>query len=342
MFYILYGLDDFSLGQYINQIKEGLGDLKMLEVNTSRLDGGKLTENELKNNCYAMPFLSPSRLVIVDGLLGQFEPKREKQQSANTGTGKAGKRLKEWQNLEDIIRKMPQSTVLILFDAEIKKDKNPLLKKLMPLVKDLNSLAEVMVFPSLKWGELRDWVQRRVSEESADISNGAVTLLIELIGSNLWNMNNVIQQLSLYVQGSAINEKDVADLADYSRESNIFLLVDAIVEGKSKVAQRMLYQMYQSGFSAAYILSMITRQFRLIALALELDPGLSRWQIQSKLGVSAYPLEKTLKQAKSYNMSQVSRAYTELIRTDMAIKSGKYLDNQLALEFMILSIGRTG
>ena len=166
--------------------------------------------------------------------------------------------------------------------------------------------------------------------------------MIELVGSNLWSMSNVIQQLALYVQGRAINEKDVADLADYSRENNIFLLVDAIVEGKSNAAQKMLYRMYQSGSSPSYILTMITRQFRLIAQALELDPDLSVWQMQTKLGVSGYPLEKTLKQAKLYNLSQVSRAYTELIQTDMAIKNGKYLDNQLALEFMILSIGRAG
>lgn len=341
MFYILYGLDDFSLSQYVKQIKEGLGDPEMLEVNTSRLDSGKLTENELQNNCYALPFLSPSRLVIVDGLLGQFEYKRGNQQSAGTGTGREEKRTKKWQNLGEIIRKMPQSTVLILVDAEI-KGKNSMLKKLEPLLKELKSTAVVKVFPLLKLGELKAWVKKRVSEESADISNGAVTLLVELIGSNLWNMSNEILKLALYVQGRAINEQDVADLTDYSRESNIFVLVDAIVEGKNKLAQQMLYQMYESGSSPSYILSMITRQFRLIAQALELDPGLTGWQIQNKLGLSGYPLEKTLKQARSYDMSQVSRAYAEMIQTDMAIKNGKYSDNQLALEFMFLSIGRTG
>lgn len=341
MFYILYGLDDYSLSQYIDKVKGGLGDPEMLKVNTSRLDGKKLTEKELKNNCYAMPFLSSYRIVMVEGLLGQFEYKRGKQQPVNTGIVKAGKKLKEWQNLAGIIREMPQSTVLIMVDAEIKA-KNPMLKKLEPLLEELKSLAEVRVFSSLKGRDLRAWVKRRASEESADISDKAVMLLIELIGSNLWSMNNEILKLALYVQGRTINEKDVADLADYSRETNIFLLVDAIVEGKSNVAQRMLYHMYQSGSSPSYILSMINRQFRLIAQALELDSGLSGWQIQTKLGVSGYPLEKTLKQAKSYNIKRVSSAYAELIRTDIAIKSGEYLDNQSALEFMILSIGRAG
>jgi len=341
MFYILYGLNDFALSQYINKIKEGLGDPEMLKVNTNWLDSGKLTENELQNNCYAMPFLSPYRLVIVDGLLGQFEYKRGNPQSANTGTGRAGRKMKEWANLVEIIRKMPQSTVLIFVDADV-KGKNTLLKKLEPLLKELKTTAVVKVFPMLKMGELKAWVNRRVSEESSSISSGAVTLLIELIGSNLWSMNNEILKLSLYVQGREINEKDIADLADYSRENNIFLLVDAIVEGKNKEAQQMLYRMYQSGSSPSYILSMITRQFRLIAQAMELDPGLSRWQMQTKLGIAGYPLEKTLKQVKTYDMNKVTKAYSELIQTDIAIKNGKYSDSQLALEFMFLNISRAG
>jgi len=340
MFYILYGLDDYSLNQYINQIRKGLGDPEMLKVNTSRLDGGKLTANELKDHCYAMPFLSPFRLVIVNGLLGQFEPKRGKQPSASNGT-KTRKKLKEWQNLEEIISGMPQSTVLMLVDADI-TNKNSMLKKIEPLLKELKSKAGVKVFPLLKWRELRTWINKRVVEESADITDGAVTLLTELIGGNLWGMNNLIQQLLLYVQGRTINEKDVADMADYSRDTNIFLLVDAIVEGKSKAAQGMLYHMYQSGSSPSYILTMITRQFRLIAQVLELSPGLSRLQIQGKLKLSDYPLDKTLRQAKSYDSSRINMAYEEMIQTDLAIKSGKYLDNQFALESMILSIGRAG
>ena len=43
MFYILYGSNDFALSQYINKIKEGLGDPEMLKVNTNLLDGGKLS-----------------------------------------------------------------------------------------------------------------------------------------------------------------------------------------------------------------------------------------------------------------------------------------------------------
>ena len=344
-FHILYGLDDYSLGEYIDEIKAGLGDWEMLKVNTSRLDGRKSTEKELADCCYAVPFLSPVRLVIVDGLLEQFESKREKQQSDSTDMARSGKRLKPWQNIEEIIRSMPRSTVLILVDADI-KDKNPILKKLVALVKELNEpvkkaelLAEIKVFPQLRGSRLRYWIKDRVLEENATISEEAVTLLIELAGSNLWTMNNEIQKLLLYVHGRDINEKDVADLADYSRETNIFVLVDAIVEGNSREAHRMLYQMHREGSSSAYILSMITRQFRLIALAHDLKPGLPKWQIQSKLGLVGYPLDKTLKQARSYDLEHIRKAYSELLQTDLAIKRGKYGDDHLALEIMLSSLG---
>ena len=344
-FHILYGLDDYSLGEYIDEIKAGLGDWEMLKVNTSRLDGRKSTEKELADCCYAVPFLSPVRLVIVDGLLEQFESKREKQQSDSPDMARSGKRLKPWQNIEEIIRSMPRSTVLILVDADI-KDKNPILKKLVALVKELNEpvkkaelLAEIKVFPQLRGSRLRYWIKDRVLEENATISEEAVTLLIELAGSNLWTMNNEIQKLLLYVHGRDINEKDVADLADYSRETNIFVLVDAIVEGNSREAHRMLYQMHREGSSSAYILSMITRQFRLIALAHDLKPGLPKWQIQNKLGLVGYPLDKTLKQARSYDLEHIRKAYLELLQTDLAIKRGKYGDDHLALEIMLSSLG---
>jgi DNA polymerase III subunit delta len=332
MFHILYGLDDYSLSQYIDEIKAGLGGSEMLKVNTSRLEGQRLTAKELADHCHTVPFLSPYRLVIVDGLLGLFEVRQERQQSAVTAAISTRKALKEWQNIEAIIKGMPESTVLIMIDAEVKNN-NPLFKRIGPL-------AEVRSFPLLKGDKLRAWIKQRLLAGNTAISERAVTLLIELIGSNLWSLDNEVQKLLLYVHGRNINERDVAELADYSRKTNIFVLVDAIVEGNTREAQRMLHQMYREGSSTAYILFMITRQVRLIALARDFDPGLSKWQIQNKLGLVGYPLEKTLKQARSYDLKHVSKAYAELLQTDLAIKRGTYGDDQVALEIMLLNMGR--
>ena len=329
MFYILYGRDDFSLHRALGKIKADLGDSEMLAVNTSTLDGPHLTLNELRNQCGTAPFLSSYRLVIVDGLLQCFEPSQGRSQPAK-GARRYESKLKEWQGMDSYIERMPKTTVLILVDGNI-KGPNPLLKKLSPL-------AEVKRFPLLQGKNLRTWIEHRVIEEEGSITPQAVSLLVNFIGGDLWAMNNEIQKLVLYSQDHPIREDDVRQLVSYAQEANIFAMVDAAAEGRTGLAQMTLHRLYQDGVAPTHVLAMISRQFRLIALVKDLEPGLSYQQIQDRLGLkSSYSLDKTLAQAKLYNLESIKQAYDKLLETDSAIKTGKYSD-ELALELLVAEL----
>jgi len=327
MLYILYGRDDFSLNQAVEKIKVNLGDLETVATNTTRLEAKNLNLGELRNKCDVAPFLSSHRLVIVDGLLGRFEAKPRKPRS---GRSKSGNELGEWKDFPSYIERMPETTVLVLVDEEVMSH-NPLLKKLSPL-------AEVRAFPLLQGRDLRAWVLQRVKEEGGNISPQAANLLAELIGGDLWAMDGEIQKLLLYSQERPISEDDVRKLVSHVQEANIFALVDAVAEGRTELAQRILHRLYDEGVAPTYILVMITRQFRLIAQARDLGKGLSRRQIQDRLGLkSSYSLDKTLSQAKLYDFEGVKRAYDKLLETDLAIKTGKYSD-KLALELLVTEL----
>ena len=327
MLYILYGQDDFSLYQAVKEIKASLGDWEMVAAGTTNLDGQRLTLNELRDKCGAAPFLSSHRLVIVDGLLERFEVKQSRPRS---GKGKSGNGLGEWEALASYIKQMSETTVLVLVDGEV-KGQNPLLKKLSPL-------AEVRAFPLLRGKDLKAWILQRVKAEGGDITPQAVNLLAELIGGDLWAMEGEIQKLLLYSQERPINEDDVRQLVSHVQESNIFALVDAVAEGRTELAQRILHRLYDDGMAPTYIMVMITRQFRLIAQARDLGKGLSHLQIQDRLGLKpGYGLDKTLRQAKLYDFEGVKRAYDKLLETDLAIKTGKYSD-KLALELLVTEL----
>ena len=329
MIHIFYGPDDFSLHQAIKKIKADLGDSEMLAVNTSRLDGRHLTLNELRNACGAVPFLSSYRLVIVNGLLKRFEVTQGKPRSSK-GIRKSQNKLGEWQDMDSCIKQMPETTVLILVDGKINAS-NPLLKKLSPL-------AEVKRFDLLVNKYLERWIEQRVREENGNITPQAVRLIIELIGGDLWAMSNEIQKLVLYCQGRSIGVEDVRQMVSYAQETSIFPLVDAILEGKNKIAQRLLHQMYQEGASTTDILGMITRQFRLIALAKDLEPGLSYQQTRDRLGLKPkYPLGRLLAQARMYSFEGIKQAYDKLLETDLAIKTGQCND-KLAIELLIAEL----
>jgi len=329
MLYIFHGQDDFSLNRALERVKADLGDPQMLAVNTTKLGGQMLSLSQLKDNCNVAPFSSPYRLVIVDGLLKRFEPKPGKQRFSKHAITKSENELGE--GLVSYIKQMAPTTVLVLVDDSKISRHNPLLKKLSPL-------AKVKTFPLLQSRGLAAWIQQRVSEEGGSITSDAVSLLAELIGGNLWAMNNEITKLLLYTRRRTIAEEDVRQLVSYAQEANIFVLVDAVVEGQVQKAQLTLYRLYQEGDSPTHILAMVTRQFRLITQARELDLGLSRQQIQDKLGLTSnYALDKTLSQAKLYDFEHIKRAYDKLLETDLAIKTGKYND-QLALELLVAEL----
>ncbi|MCJ7515522.1 MAG: DNA polymerase III subunit delta [Dehalococcoidia bacterium] len=333
MFYILYGKDVFSLRQALEEIKSELGNKEMLDVNTSVLEGQQLRLSHLMDACSATPFLCPCRLVIVNGLLGRFETRSGSERRSARSKAKNSSALEEWAGLPEYIKRMPPTTVLVLIDDEVKAG-NRLLKSLVPL-------AKVKGFPPLSDRDLSDWVQVRIKEGGGKISPAALKMLIGLVGADLWIMSSEIDKLLAYSSGQVINEDDVKQLTSYAREANIFALVDAILEGRRSQAQQLLHRLLRDGASPAYILTMITRQLRLIVMAKDLGRKKSQPGIPDSLEpVSDYSLEKAARQAKAFSLERIKKAYNKLLETDVSIKTGKY-DGDLALDLLVVELGQS-
>jgi DNA polymerase-3 subunit delta len=332
LFYILYGKDDFSLQQKLEKIKKELDNQEMLAVNTTIFDDRQLSLSQLKDACSAVPFLCPYRLVIAKGLLGRFELKSGSERRTTRSRAKLNSGLEEWMGLAEYLRQMPPTTMLVLIDGEIKANNR--------LLKSVASQAKVMVFAPVSDRNLSDWIQDRVKQGGGTISPGALKLLVGLVGADLWTMSSEIDKLLAYCSGKVITDDSVKQVTSYAREANIFSLVDAILEGRRNVAQQLLHRLLQEGASPSYVLAMITRQLRLIVIAKDLGPKLSRPENRNRLEpTSDYGLEKAVKQAKSYTLERIKKAYHKLLEADIAIKTGKY-DSDLALELLVVELGQ--
>ena len=329
LLYILWGQDDFSLSQSLEEIKRGIGDQELLSVNTTILDGQQITSDQLRAVTETVPFLSEKRLVIVRGLLERFEPKTK------SGGGKKAvsrtNQQNEYKSLAAGINGIPDSTILVLVDGKVGSNN--------PLFKALSAKATVKTFPLLRNTELRKWIQKRVREESASISPQAVDSLARLVGSNLWIVNSEIEKLILFTSGRCIEEEDVDRVVSCAREVSVFAMVDAILESKARLAEQALHQLLERGAAPAYLLVMLSRQARMIVRAKELmRQRKPETEIQNRLGLtSEYALRKTLEQANRYPLERLKELYHKLLETDLSIKTGKY-DGELALSMLIVEL----
>ena len=332
MLHVLIGEDDFSVRQSLEEIKKGVGDQSALAANTTILDGQQVTLAQLQAVCNTVPFLAEKRLVVVEGLLGRFEPGSK---SGKKKAARPGSQQDECKSFADCVSRIPGSTEVVLVDGRI-GSRNPLLR-------ELSATTPVKSFPLLREARLRQWIERRVTGAGGSISPKAVELMVRFVGSNLWIMASEVDKLALFVRGRRIEEEDVRLVVSYAQEANVFATVDAILESRAGVAQELLQQLLRQGAAPAYLLVMLARQVQLMVRVKGLkNLRKSRNEIQSQLGLTSdFVLHKALEQADRYSPARLREVYHKLLEADIAIKTGKY-ESELALNILVAELEQPG
>jgi DNA polymerase-3 subunit delta len=332
MIYILYGADTYSSHQELQNIKSNLGDAEMLSVSTTILKGVDVKPVELRDICQVVPFMNPYRLIIVEGLLTLFETEFKTKSSNHSPNKRGNKKLDDWEVFIGAIPFLPESTIVIFVDDKISRN-NSLLKSLSPH-------STVKVFPPLKDRELYSWINNKIKANGGTINTAAMRSLIEYSSNDLWTLNNEIEKLLVYCAEKQISEEDVIKLTSYSREANIFYLVDSIFERKIKQSHNILQRLMKEGTNASYIIAMIARQLRLIIRVKYLEDKYNKKNAMESLNLSSeYVLNKTINQAEKYTAIQLSACYHRLLQADIEIKTGKY-NEDVAVDLLVADLCR--
>lgn len=330
MFYLLHGEDEFSRAETLAHLKEKAGEPTVVELNTTVLDGRKITLPELKGACDALPFMSERRLVIVEGLLTWL--------AEGEGKGKLPKAKQEFlKGLLEYLPQVPPSTRLIFVESTTIKPDHPVYRLAQA------EEAYIKEFPLLKGEKLAQWVRQRVKSKGGEISPAALQTLVTFVGNDLRLLNQEIEKLLTYLgRARPIEEEDVRLLVSYVQEADIFEMVDALGQRNSSLALKLLHKLLEGGSAPLALLGMISRQFRILIQVKELEEeGLSLSAIAQKLGLHQFVVQKVARQARNFAMEQLERAYDCILETDWAIKTGR-LEPVLALDILLIRLGGAG
>ena len=113
--------------------------------------------------------------------------------------------------------------------------------------------------------------------------------------------------------------------------------VDAVLERRSGQALQLITRLLDGGGTVSYVLAMLARQVRLVLLAQELlRDRVPQGEMGARLGIaSAYPLRKTLDQARRSRPEAMRQLHGMLLEADIAIKTGE-MEEQLALDVLVV------
>lgn len=332
LIYVFHGEDDFSASEALRPLIEAVGSPDMRDSNVSQLDASGFTVEKFGAAAMVVPFLAERRLVVVRGLLAMAEGQR---------TGRRGRRTKADDEgpaagLPALLTQLPPTTDVVFIDGKLAPS-NPLLAALRELG---NDAVKVRQFPPLNGDALASWVRERATMKGAGIEGQAVAALVELVGGNLWAMNGEIEKLAIYAGDRPIALDDVRALGSGNRDANIFELVDAIMDKRPNVALELTNRLLHTGAAGPYIITMIARQARLVAIAQDLAARKvppPEWP--SRMGTTSdFVVRKTSEQARRFTPEAVRGLYRLILEADMAIKTGESSDD-LALAELIARAG---
>lgn len=308
MLIFIYGDDTFRVQEKVSQMRKAFSekyDQSGMNLDVFPEEGkAKLEVGKVLQSVCSFPFLGEKRMVIVKDLIS----------SVQKGD------VKTW---EEGLLRSPDTTIVIL--AETMEPKS-LEKK--PLYKKLREHSEVHFYPfqELKGQELVNWAGQRVGACGGSIEFDALQSLIERVGADLWQMSAEIEKLVSYAGDGAITKEMVDELVHASFEGQIFALVDAVSKKQSKVALRLLREERWSGANDFYLVSMLSRQVRLLLGArsvLDQNPHANKQDVADATGVHPFVAMKALAQAKSFTLDQLIGVHDLLFRFDHMIKTGQ-------------------
>lgn len=301
---------------------------EVLDANRHRLQGGQTSPQELLGICQAIPFMDPLRLVLVEGLLATAESRSGAAGGRGRGRRGGSSASDAWQALAEAIPQMPDTTLLILVDGPLSGNNS--------LLRQLRQVCDSEELSAPRGEQLARWIKQTAEARGAAIGPAAIRSLADLVGGDLWTLDQELEKLSLYAGGREIGEGDVRMMVSQVREASIFEAVDAMIDSRPQVALRLLAQLRDDGRDPLYIIAMVERQLRLLALARDsMDRRLPADEMKRAMGTSSdFVVRKTTDQARRHSRQDIAWRYDRLLEADLAIKQGR-LDPDLALELLV-------
>jgi DNA polymerase-3 subunit delta len=305
-----------------------LGAPDMAAMNTTRLEGGSATLNDLRAAALAMPFLTERRLVIVEAALAPF-----------SGRGKQGDR----QVFLALLESLPQTTALVLVAPDSRKYRRgsyqweKLNEKhwLVTWVSKHPDRAMILDCALPTDAEMVQWTRAKAVELGGEFSPIAASTLVDYVGNNTQRAAQEINKLLTYVGFQRpVDDDDVRRLTAQEQQADIFDMVDAIGGRDGETALKTLHILLEES-DVLPLFGMIVRQFRLLLQAREiLEAHGSQDDIARTLKQHPYVAQKIAGQAKRFDLPTLESIYHQLLKMDVDGKTGG-MDVGLALDVLI-------
>lgn len=326
--FFLIGQEQYLIEEIIRELERKILNPSFRDLNYEYMEGKDISTQRIISACETLPFMDQWRLIIIKNFLylqgGNLKESEE-----------------EIENVIKYLGNISPNTCLVFWQTD-SVDKR---KKLYKAIKKDGKIIE---FKKLNKYEFEKWLDRKIAKRGKIVKKSVLQYFMEnsnYLSKNspktLRDIDNEINKIVTYIgDRKEISQDDIENLLPRSLENDIFKMVDALGKKDKKTALRLLNDMLNYGENGIKILTMITRQFRILLQCRELrDMGYSPDLIANKLSLAPFIVEKGLSQSQYFKKKTLKEALNTTSEIDLNMKTGK-VNIRLALEMLIFEYTR--
>lgn len=316
--YLFYGKENYLKEDISKKLRNRLIDSAYSEFNYNVFYGEKLSINEVINDLNTLPLMSKHKLLVI---------KEAEKINKNDET-----KLINYFNRLSL--KSNFSTLIIIY-----KESSPN-KELITAIKRIGIVANFSITDKAK---LALWIKSKFKQSNKKITQEALFYLQSIVGSDLGRLFNEIEKIDIYTKDQQIIEKeDVMITMGGSEAVNIFKVLDSVGDKDIINAIDGLVKLNQGNLHHLSIFAMIYRQIKLILQTkLLLANGCNFKEVEKKLKLPYFVVEKMIKQSKKYTFKEIDKSYELLNIADLELKDSQK-EPKIILEELVMNIINQG
>lgn len=305
--YLIYGEEDYFINKEIDKIKNNNSDYEVVNYDMTLNNISDALEDALMGSLF-----SSSKLIICTNAYFL------------TGT-----KCEIEHKIDDLLKYLTIESDNILVIA-VNSDTLDNRKK---IVKELNKF-KVVKCDKLKPNELNKFVKEYCKNNNYKINEDAVNLVLERLNDNLYIITSELDKMFLYKEDNVITKSDVKEVISRVINTNIFDLINAIVEKNIDKALFVYDDLMLMNEEEIKLIVTLANQFRLIYQVKSMfKSGYSEADISKSLGVHPYRIK--LANSVNISMDNVVKILRDLALLDENIKTGKANKREVFLEFIL-------
>ncbi|MCI5679758.1 MAG: DNA polymerase III subunit delta [Bacteroidales bacterium] len=311
--YLFYGAETYLIREYEAALTKAILPEGAEMMNHDIFEEKRATAAAIMDAAETLPFLNEKRLVTV----------RNSEFFQKAGRKEEGEKLKAF------LADLPETVCLLFIEEKAEKTNG--------LYKAVAKYGQAVEFKKPTEKDLGTWIKKRCKENGMEMSEGVLNLFLQTVDHDMENIDGELQKLMAYKgEEKEIKAEDIRAVCIVSLEARVFDLVRAVAEKRPEKAVQIYRTLLSMKESPYMVLSLITRQFRLILETMLLSQsGMTNDAIGARLEIRDFAVKEYLRQSKRFSAECWKQAVRDCLQVDLDIKSGKAAE-ETAVELLIM------